>query len=49
MNLKNVPFYLPEAHPVKIQICAVCSESSLGAFRRSKDAKFLYLDNEDYV
>ena len=38
--------------PVKIQISlrisAVWSESSLGAFRIAKDAKFLYADNEDW-
>ena len=37
--------------PAKIQfrlrICAVCSGSSLGAFRIAENAEFLYLDNED--
>ena len=39
-------------HPAKVQIrlhiCAVWSEPSLGAFWISKDTKLLHADNEDY-
>ena len=32
---------------ISVYICAVCSESSLGAFWTAKDATFLNADNED--
>ena len=39
-------------HPVKIQIrlrkCAIWSESSLGTFQITKDARFLHADKEDW-
>ena len=46
--------YLPTWHmcPAKIQIrlciCTVWSESSLGLFRSTKDGKFLHVDNENW-
>ena len=33
---------------VSLRICAIWSESSLGAFRMAKDVKFLHADNEDW-
>ena len=40
-----------QVRPAKIQIslyiCAVWSESSLVAFYKAKDARFLHVDNED--
>ena len=39
---------LPQKIQISLDIPAVWSESSMGAYWKVKDAKFLYVDNEEW-